>query len=85
MNLRTVESHVWIDPRSFELMFHFVLRKNNTIVFDKELAWPVYVDDKIEHIKDQPLNILNYLLIEHNHQPLTKEEIFLYKLTKDYQ
>jgi hypothetical protein len=79
MNLRTFICEPFVDVNTFEKSYQIQIYEENTIIYsDVNHIWPD-IDESSR------INFLNMILDHIKQPPLTKEEIFLYKLTKDYQ
>ena len=84
MNLRTVETTIGIIKETFETALYLTIKREGVPILTN--AFTVEVVDATQDLIDiehYQLKSINMLLVDIGEPPLSNEEIFYYKLTKD--
>jgi len=79
MNLRTFICEPFIDVNTFEKSYRIQICSDGVIIYSEvNNIWP-------DCNEQDRINLLNMILRYLEQPPLTAEEIFYHKITKDYQ
>lgn len=82
MSLRIVRCLFGVEPNTFAPTLWLTITKDDKVLAVGEIEWNTFDSNVSYSLRD--INLANSLLKSVKEPPLTIEEIFLYKITKEY-
>lgn len=83
MSLRTIETKMGVKMETFEPTLWLIVKKGDQPILAKSFTMGLVTSNDIGDHVDATIKFISNMLVEDGEPPLSKEEIFYYKLTKE--